>query len=178
MSNQIEQQKQENPKKIDYFPLLLISIVFLTYILKLILPIELCNVVGNSMNPTYKDGNYLFVTKTYHTEQKAEEISRYDIVVASVTGFKTVIKRAVGLPGDTVEIKSDNGIGTVYINGEKNEDIAAYWQEDMVCDDDLLVELGENEFFLVGDNINNSSDSRSFGPVSTKEIIGYLKPKK
>ena len=97
-------------------------------------------VKGLSMEPTYRDGELLFCSRI----RDPSEISVGDVVVArpQAAGLERVIKRVIGCPGDTVPA-----------------DIAG---------SELL--LGKNEFYLCGDNRDNSVDSRTYGPVLFEDI--------
>ena len=126
---------------------------------------------GTSMNDTLVEGEHLIVNHfTYYFSNP----DRYDIIV-----FRPYyddpeclyIKRVIGLPGDKVHIKD----GYVYINGSKiDEDYC----KDLVTSNSGIasdeITLGDNEYFVMGDNRQVSLDSRNpdVGPVSTSQIIG------
>ena len=98
---------------------------------------------------------------------KLGEIERYDIVVADVKvsgSDDVVIKRVYGLPGETISCED----GKIYINGSLIEDEYGYRE----TSDFGPVTLGENEYFLLGDNREISLDSRVFGKVTRDEIEG------
>ena len=127
-------------------------------------------VTGGSMNPTYVDGDLLKCKR--HVESK--DIARDDVIVLSLkeNPKKQLIKRIIGLPGESVLVSTAG----VFINGELLEEtydlpLPSFTKEETV--------LGENEYYVLGDNRNNSKDSRSFGPVSIDEIkyevTGYSK---
>lgn len=128
---------------------------------------------GNSMYPTLKDGDSLLVEKvSYHFS----DIKRFDIVVFphfDKDKNKEVyyIKRVIALPGETVLIKD----GKIYINGIVLEENYGYYSNGQVMNgydasEDII--LDENEYFVMGDNRNNSLDSRKIGPVKKDIIIG------
>ena len=126
-------------------------------------------VIGDSMNPTLEDGENLITDKITY---RFKEPKRFDIIVfpQKANTSKLLIKRIIGMPGETVEIKD----GRVYINGyELNE---AYGNE-VMKDGGLAanaITLGPNEYFVLGDNRNNSQDSRfaSVGNIQRSDIIG------
>lgn len=127
-------------------------------------------VQGESMEPMLQDGDNLIVDKiTYHF--KAPQ--RFDIIVFPFQYKEDTyyIKRIIGLPGETVQITGD---GTIYIDGEVLEE--SYGREVIRDPGNAYspVTLGEDEYFVLGDNRNNSSDSRSssVGLIHRKDIIG------
>lgn len=127
-------------------------------------------VQGESMEPMLQDGDNLIVDKiTYHF--KAPQ--RFDIIVFPFQYKEDTyyIKRIIGLPGETVQITGD---GTIYIDGEVLEE--GYGREVIRDPGNAYspVTLGEDEYFVLGDNRNNGSDSRSssVGLIHRKDIIG------
>lgn len=121
-------------------------------------------VQGDSMYPNYFDGEQVLVEKlTYllREPQRGEVIiCRYDD-----TG-DAMIKRVIGLPGETVEVRD----GAIYIDGEALDE-SAYWN-DYIVSDMAPVTVPEDHVFVVGDNRNWSLDSRAVGPVPYYRIIG------
>src|SRR5690554_6649277 len=127
---------------------------------------------GRSMETTLNDKDHLILEKlSYRFNQPA----RFDIIV--FRPFDTeeekntyFIKRVIGLPGETIQIED----GHIYVNGELLQE--DYGNEAMkyagIASDEIVLE--SDEYFLLGDNRNNSSDSRSsdIGPVSRDAIIG------
>lgn len=115
-------------------------------------------VVGNSMNDTYKTGDLVFYRKT-------QSVVYNDIIVFHHDGNK-VIKRVVGVPGDVISIK-DN---VIYRNGEKDENGARKG----VSDDLEPVTVGDGYVFVVGDNLSESKDSRTYGAININTILGRV----
>lgn len=128
-------------------------------------------VIGPSMNNTLADGEVVVVNKLAY---KFGEIERYDIVAFSLVEENNYydIKRVIGLPGETVSIKD----GKVYIN---NQPLGTNVIDEKILTAGLAkneIKLGEGEYFLLGDNVNNSEDSRytNVGNVSSAEILGKV----
>lgn len=127
-------------------------------------------VSGASMEPTLHHGDNLIVDKLSYRLQDPE---RFDIVVFPFhyEDHTYYIKRIIGMPGETVQIDGD---GTIYINGEVLEE--SYGKEPILNPGIAAEEitLGPDEYFVLGDNRNNSSDSRdpSVGNIHRDEIIG------
>lgn len=129
-------------------------------------------VQGASMESTLSHGDNLIVDKiTYHFQDP----QRFDIIVFPFQYEEETyfIKRIIGLPGETVQIDLD---GTIYIDGEVLEE--NYGREIIKPENVGIairpVVLGEDEYFVMGDNRNNSSDSRTevVGNIHREDIIG------
>ncbi|MFQ6899984.1 MAG: signal peptidase I [Coprococcus sp.] len=126
-------------------------------------------VSGHSMEATLHDGDNLIVDKlSYHFR----EPKRFEIIVFPYRHKENTyyIKRIIGLPGETVQVKD----GYVYIDGEKlDENYGLEVMEDAGIAAEPI-ELGEDEYFVLGDNRNHSSDSRdpSVGILHRDELIG------
>lgn len=126
------------------------------------------DVFGVSMEPEFVEGDVLLVNKLC---RKFTEIERFDVVVFQYEyrDNEYYIKRVIGLPGETVQIVD----GKVYIDGERLDD--KYGTEPIEKPRRAAepVTLGEDEYFLLGDNRNDSSDSRDsdIGNVSGDQII-------
>jgi signal peptidase I len=123
-------------------------------------------VEGTSMLPELKDQERIFVNKFWY---RFEKISRRDIVVFWYPRdpTKSFIKRVIGLPGDTIEIRK----GVVYLNGEiLNEPYLIPKYMDTRSMDEMRVDPGF--YFVMGDDRKYSSDSRAWGLVPEKYIYG------
>lgn len=129
-------------------------------------------VIGESMENTLYDGDNLWVDKlTYRFENP----KRYDVIVFPYRFDRKTyyVKRIIGLPGETVQIDE---AGDIYINGDKIPDL--YGREVMRSPGRAIepVLLSEDEYFVLGDNRNNSSDSRAedVGSIKRRDIIGRV----
>lgn len=136
--------------------------------------VQRTKVDGESMEPTLQNGDSLFVDKLTYRFSDPE---RYDIIVfPPYEDQKGVyyIKRIIGLPGETIQILGD---GTILIDGEVLND--TYGKEVIAAENigttaSSPLTLGEDEYFVMGDNRNNSLDSRSeiVGNVTRDQITG------
>ena len=139
---------------IPYILIIIIIIIIRTYI---ITPVR---VDGSSMRQTLEDGNILLL-------YKMAKINRYDIVVLDEEyDNEIIIKRIIGLPGETVEIKNNK----IYINDKKIEDEYAYGD----TGDYEKITLADDEYFILGDNRLISKDSRYFGPIKESDLMGKV----
>ena len=126
-------------------------------------------VSGHSMEATLHDGDNLIVDKLSY---RFRDPKRFEIIVFPYSHKENTyyIKRIIGLPGETVQVKD----GYVYIDGEKlDENYGLEVMEDAGIAAEPI-ELGEDEYFVLGDNRNHSSDSRdpSVGILHRDELIG------
>ncbi len=127
---------------------------------------------GSSMEPMLSDEDNLLVDKLSYRFREPE---RFDIIVFAFQYKEDTyyIKRIIGLPGETVQIDEE---GNIYINGEILEE--GYGREVIKAENIGLAKepivIGEDEYFVLGDNRNNSTDSRSplVANVKRKDIIG------
>ena len=123
-----------------------------------------------SMYPTLHDGDIVFLYKLDHI------IRRGDIIVFnSPTSSEKLIKRVIGLPGETISFEN----GNLLINGTRfveNSDRTETDYGQSINSSPVVIpsgtKLGEDEYFVMGDNRDVSYDSRSFGPIKRDSILG------
>lgn len=124
---------------------------------------------GSSMSPTFETGHYLLVSRVHYLLDTPQ---RSDLITFHLTDNPghDVIKRVIALPGETIEFR-DTG---VYINGIQLDE--PYIAE--VCNinfcADAIWQIGLDEYFVLGDNRNESSDSRFFGMINIDDIVGKV----
>lgn len=139
---------------IPYIVIVLVVVLIRTFI---ITPVR---VDGDSMKNTLKNGDILLL-------YKLRSINRLDIIVLDEEkDNEKIIKRVIGLPGETVAIKK----GKIYINDKVIDDEYAYGE----TSDYDKVTLEDDEYFILGDNRLISKDSRYFGPIKKSEIKGKI----
>lgn len=157
---------KKKKERVNFLTLLLYIGLGLMIAFGVRLIIEPTVVVGHSMMPNLKDGQYMLNLKTAYQFGNPDY---GDVVIVDTVDQNEsahyLIKRVIGLPGDTIEIK-DN---TLYRNGVKV--MENYILEPMRNNNNLKVTLGEEEIWVMGDNRNNSMDSRAIGPVNYKRDI-------
>jgi len=118
---------------------------------------------GHAMEPTLQSGDSLLVDRLSY---RVREPERGDIIVFDAWySDRAFIKRIVGLPGENVEIRD----GLVLIDGRELEEP---YLEQPTLDHIGPVELDRNEYYVIGDNRGNSSDSRAYGPLPEDLIHG------
>ena len=142
---------------IPYIVILVIVILLKQYVFTTV------KVNGSSMYPTLHNKDVMVLDKLSY---RFNDIKRFDIVVIDIETTK-LIKRVVALPNETIEYK-DN---VLYINGKVIED-KYRGNADM---DDFVDTLGSNEYFVIGDNRDDSIDSRVLGSVGRHQIMGKTK---
>lgn len=143
---------------LPYIIIIIIVVLIRTFIAT---PIK---VNGTSMNDTLNHGDTMILNKI---DVKINELKRFDIVVIE-TGETYLIKRVIGLPNETIEYKE----GKLYINGKKIND--PYYNNKNTNDFES-VKIPKEHYFVMGDNRNDSIDSRIIGVINKKDIIGTTK---
>lgn len=169
MENENEKKRKIDWKETVSFILYIVIVFAVTYLVITYVG-QRTQVDGTSMEYTLSDGDNLIVDKISYRFCKPE---RFDIIVFPYQYKEDTfyIKRIIGLPGETVRI---DDAGTIYINEEPLEE--SYGRE-VIQDPGIAAEpvkLGEDEYFVLGDNRNASSDSRDpgVGAVRGKDIVG------
>lgn len=124
---------------------------------------------GSSMLPNFESGQFLIVSRLHYL---LESPQIGDIVVFHFPGDtqQDYIKRVIAGPSDTVEIRDS----TVYVNSTALTEPYIYEACISTRCRDNIWHLGEDEYFMMGDNRNRSSDSRNFGPVNRQFIVGEV----
>lgn len=150
-------------KTVIYFLILLLIALFIVTFIG-----QRTVVDGRSMENTLNDKDNLIVDKISY---RFKEPKRFDVIVFPYQKRNYFIKRIIGLPGETVNIDED---GNIFINGVLLEE---NYGKEKIKDPGIAsrpIVLGENEYFVLGDNRNDSFDSRYFevGNVKKENIIG------
>lgn len=140
----------------EIIPYVIVVIVVVLIRTFLITPIR---VNGSSMYPTLKDKEIMILNKIGKT---VNGIDRFDIVVLKEDDY--LIKRVIALPGEKISCQN----GNIYINGKKLKD--KYGSG--LTSDFEPIEVPKDSYFVMGDNRENSKDSRYIGPINKKEIKG------
>ena len=125
---------------------------------------ELVHVDGDSMRPNLYDGQVMFVEKI---SRYTDAIEAGDIVIVRYPDREGVfVKRVVALGGDTVEVKD----GRLYINDVLQQE--PYIKEPLMHWDTEKITVPDQSYYVMGDNRNDSTDSRSVGAIAKSEVVG------
>lgn len=154
-------------KEVARYAGVMIASVLLTY--SVLFFVQISRVTGHSMDPTFHDGEIVLVNRRFY---QLKDVSYGDVVIAETDKGgnvrEQIIKRVIGKPGDTLECRD----GAMYRNGRK---ISEPYIKEKMNDKEWKTEVGKGEVFLMGDNRNNSADSRVFGAFSfSRSIIGKV----
>jgi signal peptidase I len=135
--------------------------------------VERVVVSGSSMEPTISDGQKFFADKI--TAKIDGGYERYDVVViySQFRGGEYLIKRVIGLPGERIRIDEE---GNIYINGELLDEPVKYDTIEYPGRALEEIQLQDDEYFVMGDNRNDSADSRfeEVGNIKLQDILGKI----
>lgn len=166
----IEKRQEKNPVREVLSTILYLALVILAAYLIVTFVGQRTEVNGSSMENTLDNGDNLIVDKISY---RLGSPKRFDIVVFPYPQNPSTyfIKRVIGLPGETVQIDSS---GKIYINGQVLEE---NFGREVISNPGLAqepIKLGEDQYFVLGDNRNNSMDSRDsrVGLISGKSMVG------
>lgn len=142
--------------------ILLVILVLKTFV------IDNAKVQGQSMYPTLNSGehNDRVIIEKYKHYTKGYKRGDIIILKSDKTDKDILIKRIIGLPGETVEIKQ----GKVYVNNELLTE--SYLPGDIITNPSMKVDVEDGHVFVLGDNRGNSTDSRMLGVIPVDDIIG------
>ena len=169
MGEKQQEEKRDNGRELYEWVQALVGSV-LVVVLVFTFVIRLIGVDGHSMVPTLQDGDRLLVLNS----MLYDDYKYGDIVVLRKETFleEPIVKRVIATEGQTVDIDFDEGV--VYVDGQALEE--DYIREPTYLDEGLAfpIAVPEGCIFLLGDNRNNSMDSRdpSLGPVDVRCVIG------
>lgn len=135
-------------------------------------------VSGESMEPTLYDGNMLMVNKVVYD---IKDVDRFDVVVFHATQQEDYVKRVVGLPGDEIQYKDDK----LYVNGDyvdepflepfsADSESFPYTKDFTLEEKTGATKVPDDKLFVMGDNRDNSLDSRAFGFISQDQLVGKV----
>ncbi len=139
---------------IPYVIILIVVVLIRTYLFTPII------VSGPSMKPTLDGGELMILNKL------DDNFERFDVVVVDI-GSEDIIKRIIAMPGES--ISCENGI--IYVNGRKQEES---YSQGRTSDFEKVV-LKDDEYFVMGDNREDSKDSRHLGPIKKDSLKGSTK---
>lgn len=144
----------------------LITVLVISSVLAVVLAkVGIANVSGESMLPTLNDGSMILYKNNL-------DVERFDVILVGNEVSETIlVKRVIGMPGDDLSIIN----GILYINNEQYDEpyvLEAY--NKVFKTESLRVVLGADEYFIMGDNRDNSKDSRDTGPIFKDHILGVV----
>lgn len=170
-AEQASPDKKEKPKKtlkqeiIEWVVTLAVALVIAAVVRTFIF--EPVRVDGNSMYPTLKHGEVMIVSKMSY--RFGGEPALFDVVICHYPdrGNTNFVKRVVGLPGDTVEVRD----GHLIVNGVTYEE---KFLHERPIENFGPITVPDGQYFVMGDNRNNSNDSRRVGPLDREYIVGKV----
>ena len=177
VTEEMTDKKKKEKKSMPVF-MQLILIVVMVVVLRNVMGTVL--VKGSSMEPNFNHGDLVFINKL-STSVGSPDYG--DVVICKLdegAGYENIIKRVIGLPGDEIDIVEDeyseDGEYLLYVNGEYIEE--DFLGEPMMTDGNIEYpfEVPENSYFVMGDNRNESLDSRreSVGAIHKDDLMGKV----
>ncbi len=164
------ERKKQTMRKVGFWIAEILICIFLALVVTQFC-VQTATIRGDSMQPQYEDGDTVIVNKLKY---RINAPARNDVVLIELKAGSSnhyIVKRILGLPGETVQIAN----GEVLINGEA---IKTHFTEEILSAGlaAYSIELGEDEYFVMGDNCNNSEDSRvaNIGNIRRKQIVGKI----
>ncbi len=130
-------------------------------------------VKGQSMEPTFFNGDYLIIDEISYRLFKSPQRGEVIVFKSPDNSSTRYIKRIIGLPGETLEIKN----GKIIIYKDDNPQVldeSDYLSKGLETPGDLEISLDYNQYFVLGDNRFSSFDSRRFGSLTKENIVGRV----
>ena len=174
VTEDVKTDRTKKEKKSMPFWMQLVLLVVMVVILRNVMGTVL--VKGASMEPNFNHGDFVFINKL-STSVGAPDYG--DVVICKLdegSGYENIIKRVIGLPGDEIDIVENEDVYDLYVNGEYIEE--DFLGEPMMTDGNIEYpfEVPENSYFVMGDNRNESLDSRreSVGAIHKDDLMGKV----
>lgn len=145
-----------------YFLICLLLLILFNIFFKIVI------VSGDSMQPNFHHGQILISQNYFNVE-------RFNVVTVEESN-KKIIKRVIGLPKEKIVIKDNKIYRFVPVNTDRGEGIELPYQFKGKLND-FSIELADDEYFVLGDNVENSVDSRFFGAIERKQILNKVRDK-
>ena len=162
-----DEKKKENKELLEGFLNIVAGIVIAKLIIVFLFAFARVN--GESMTNNFYNNEIVGMEKV---SIRTNNINRYDVVIVQSDALNEfIIKRVYGLPGETISVKDD---GKIFVNSKEIND--PYAKKEAYCGPSVTRVLGKSEYFVMGDNRNNSEDSRYdvVGAIDSSKIQGRV----